>query len=811
MEEYEKLGVFYLGRTYDMGSKNTKNEMLLYDSKDLVTHAVCIGMTGSGKTGLCISLIEEAAIDGVPSILIDPKGDLANLLLTFPLLRGEDFLPWINLDDARKKGLSAEEFASQQAETWKKGLADWNQSGERIQRLRDAAEMVIYTPGSSAGIQVSILKSFAVPEIAILNDPDLLRERISTTVTSLLGLVGIEADPVQSKEHILLSTIMDILWRKGQDLDLAVLIQMVQTPPITKIGVLDLESFYPSKDRFNLVMALNNLLASPGFEAWLKGTPLDIGNILYTQNGKPRIAIFSIAHLSDPERMFFVSLLVNQIIGWMRGQPGTTSLRAIVYMDEIFGFLPPVSNPPSKIPMLTMLKQARAYGIAMVLATQNPVDLDYKALSNAGTWFIGRLQTERDKARLLDGLESATATAGGYFKKEEIDKILSSLDSRVFLLNNTHEDAPELFKTRWALSYLRGPLTRDQIKQLMDPHKATIPITESVPARSALPVVDGGGTTSKQAPALPPNISSFFVPVRGRASEGSSLLYQPQIIGAVKINFANAKANIYGSENLVFLTPVTDNAIPVVWDNARAVDIPAADLEKSPASDGLFAQVPPAASLAANYTNWNRDLQNWLYASQKLELFKSPSLKKNSEPGETERDFRVRLQQYAREQRDEMAENLRKKYAAKIATLQERMRRAQQAVDKQAEQAKQAKIKTAISVGSTILGAFTGRKISGSTIGRASTAMRGVSRSIEESKDIDRAEETVEAVQKQLKELQVEFDAELAALEQKINPLTEELETITIKPSKSDIIIQLVALAWVPFWQDGRGNLTEAW
>jgi hypothetical protein len=400
---------------------------------------------------------------------------------------------------------------------------------------------------------------------------------------------------------------------------------------------------------------------------------------------------------------------------------------------------------------------------------------------------------------------------GAQFEKGNIDRILSSLDSRVFLLNNTHDDAPELFKTRWALSYLRGPLTRDQIKQLMDPYKASMPTSELTQASSVPTVVGSSEAASRQVPALPPNISSFFIPVRGRASEGKSLFYKPHIIGAVKINFANAKANIYGSENLVFLAPVTDNAIPVVWENARTVEMPATDLEKSPAVDALFGQIPPAASLATNYTDWNRDLQNWLYASQKLELFKSPGLKKNSEPGESERDFRVRMQQYAHEQRDELAENLRKKYATKIATLQERMRRAQQAVDKQAEQAKQAKIKTAISVGSTILGAFTGRKISSSTISRASTAMRGVSRSIEESKDIDRAEDTVESIQKQVQGLQAEFDAEVAALEQKIDPLTEELETIIIKPSKSDIVIQLIALAWTPFWQDDQGNLTEAW
>lgn len=471
MEDFEKLGVFYLGRPYDLAKKKPKPGWLLYDSKDLVTHAVCVGMTGSGKTGLCLGLLEEAAIDGIPAIVIDPKGDLANLMLTFPQLRGEDFAPWINEDDARKKGLSPGDFAAQQAELWKKGLGEWGQSGERIQKLKDAADFVVYTPGSNAGIPVSILKSFAAPSHEILDDVELLRERVGTTTTSLLGLIGVEADPIKSREHILLSTILDQAWRKGQDLDLASLIQQIQTPPVSKVGVLDLDSFYPSKDRFALAMQLNNLLAAPGFSAWLEGEALDVGQMLHSPAGKPRIAIFPIAHLSDAERMFFVTLLLSQTLGWIRGQSGTTSLRAILYLDEIFGYFPPVANPPSKAPLLTLLKQARAYGLGVVLATQNPVDLDYKGLANIGTWFIGRLQTERDKARVLEGLEGAAASSGKKFDKQQMEQLLAGLGSRVFLLNNVHEDAPEVFQTRWTLSYLRGPLTRTQIKTLMEPVK----------------------------------------------------------------------------------------------------------------------------------------------------------------------------------------------------------------------------------------------------------------------------------------------------------------------------------------------------
>ena len=466
--DYEKLGQFYLGREYDLEKKSSADRnLVLYDSKDLVTHAIVVGMTGSGKTGLCIDLIEEAAIDGVPAIAIDQKGDLTNLLLTFPDLRPEDFRPWVNEEDAARKGVSPDEYAKQQAEVWRSGLASWGEDGERIRRLKAAADFAIYTPGSTAGIPVSIVRSFAAPPTALREDAELFRERVATTATSLLALVGIAADPVKSREHILLSTLFTAAWTAGQDLDLTTLVNQVQKPPMGRIGALDLEKFYPAKDREELALRINGLIAAPGFAGWLEGEPLDIGAFFRTPAGKPRVSIFSIAHLSDAERMFFVALLLNEIYGWVRTQSGTTSLRAILYMDEIFGFFPPVAEPPSKRPMLNLLKQARAFGLGVVLATQNPVDLDYKGLANTGTWFLGRLQTDRDKQRVLDGLEGAAAAQSASFDRRSMEELLAGLTTRVFLMNNVHEDGPVVLESRWAMSYLRGPLTRDQIKILM--------------------------------------------------------------------------------------------------------------------------------------------------------------------------------------------------------------------------------------------------------------------------------------------------------------------------------------------------------
>lgn len=813
-QDFEKLGVFYLGRPYDLAAKQAKPGWLLYDSKDLVTHAVCVGMTGSGKTGLCLALLEEAAIDGIPAIIIDPKGDLGNLLLTFPSLKGEDFQPWINEEDARKKGVSSVDFAKAQAELWAKGLVSWQQDGARIQRLREAADFAIYTPGSTAGLSVSILNSFAAPTSDVRNDMELLRERIGTTVTSLLGLLGIEADPIQSREHILLSTILDQTWKRQEDLDLAALIQAIQSPPVSKIGVMDLESFFPSKDRFAFAMKLNNLLAAPGFQAWLEGEGLEIQSLFYTPAGKPRMAIFSIAHLNDAERMFFVTLLLGQLVGWMRAQAGTTSLRALLYMDEIFGYFPPVANPPSKLPLMTLLKQARAFGLGVVLATQNPVDLDYKGLANTGTWFIGRLQTERDKARVLEGLEGASASSGKNFNKARTEQVLAGLGNRIFLMNNVHEDEPVVFESRWCLSYLCGPLTRTQIKMLMDPRRGEAPGVrgEGKEKTASLASAVSHLTPHVSRPMLPPDVPQHFVPIRGSKPGQGELVYAPMLLGSSQIRFSDTKSGIDTAQEVTVLVPIIDGAVAVDWDQAVSTDLAIADLEQTPTNGAQFLSLPASAGKAKNYADWSKDFVIWLFRMQKLELLKSPSTKSVSKPGESERDFRVRLQQSGREQRDKAAEALRQKYAPKIAALQDRMRRAEQMKEKQQAEARSSQVQAAISVGASILGAFLGRKtISATNIGRATTAIRSAGRVLKESKDVSQAEENIAALHQQLSDLEAQFKSESEALAAANDPLTEKLETISIKPTKANIAVKLVTLAWTPYWRDQKGVLTPAW
>jgi DNA helicase HerA-like ATPase/prefoldin subunit 5 len=786
MQDIEKLGAFYLGRLYDTSARQTSAEAVLYDSKDLVTHAVCVGMTGSGKTGLCVDLLEEAAIDGIPSIVIDPKGDIGNLLLQFPDLTPEDFAPWVNEDDAKREGLSPAQFAGAQADLWRNGLAKWGQNGERIRRLQSAADFTIYTPGSTAGVPISLLKSFAAPDASVAEDRELLRDRISGAATALLSLMGIEAEPMKSREHILLSNIFDNAWKNREDLTIEGLIHAIQAPPITRIGVLDLEAFYPAKDRFELSMALNNLLASPGFEAWLEGEPLDIGKLLYTPDGRPRVAILSISHLTDSERMFFVTLVLNEVLSWTRRQSGTTSLRAILYMDEIFGYFPPISNPPSKRPLLTLLKQARAFGVGVVLATQNPVDLDYKGLANAGTWFIGRLQTERDKQRLIEGLEGAASEGSHKFDRARTEEILAGLGKRVFLMNNVHEDAPIAFESRWALAYLRGPLTRTQIKTLMSGRKADSAAAMTAAAPKARPA-------AAQRTVLPPEIPQKFIPAR---ATGSEVVYQPVILGAAQVRFLDTKAKVDYVEDFVLAAPIRDDGMPVEWEECFQIEVAPSDLENEPVAGAEYAPLPADAGKPKSYTRWSKDLVNWIYANRKLDLHSSPGSKECSQPGETEGAFRARLQHSGREQRDAAIEKLRQKYATKVTTLQERLRRAEQAVTKEKEQ----RSTSLLSVGADIFGVVFGRK-------KATSAIGSVSRTYRDSADIGRAEENVEAVKRQLEDLQAQIEAEVAEIQSRMDATTAALETIAIKPKKANINVRLFTLAWAPYTKDASGEL----
>lgn len=802
-QTYEKLGVFYLGKVYDPAQRRRTDDLVLYDSRDLLTHCVCVGMTGSGKTGLCIGLLEEAAIDGVPSIIIDPKGDLTNLLLTFPDLSPADFRPWINTDDAQRKQMSPEEYAARQAETWKAGLESWQQGGERIRRLKDAADFVIFTPGSNSGLPLSIMKSFDPPPPEVLDDSELLHERIESTVQGLISMLELPVTAMQATAY--LGALIEHWWGTGAKLDLPTLVRLIAEPPITRVGALELNEFLPPRKRADLAVALNALIASPSFRRLGEGAPVDIQSLLYAKDGKPRCAIVSIAHLGDNERQFVVSVLLNEMLAWTRRQSGTTSLRAILYMDEIAGYCPPSNQkaPPTKAPLLTLLKQARAFGVGVVLVTQNPVDLDYKGLANTGTWLLGRLQTDRDKQRILDGLEGAASATGSAFDRAAMDSLLSGLGARVFLMQNVHAGGPLLLESRWCMSYLRGPLTRDQIKVLMDPKKPGQSSSVSGPGAAAAP----SGSAISQRPIVGSEIPEFFIPAR----TSEPVHYLPGLFAMARVAYGGTRAGVESEVYPAVLMPFENGAVVVNWDELKTTDLTDKDLDREPASNASFGQLPPDALKPKSYDRWKKEFADSLYRNQLLTVYRCNSYKLASTPGETEVAFRARVAHAAREERDQELDALRSKYAPKLQTLQDRLRRAEQAVEVQKEQASSAKMSTAFSVGAALLSAFLGKKvISAGSVGKATTAARGASRSMKESSDVGRAEENCEAIRAQMQALQTEFETAAAELAASDTLAPDLIETLQVKPKKTDIAVRTVVLTWMPHTKTGD-TLTPAW
>jgi len=809
MTDYEHLGVFYLGRRYDLAVRKALPAPLLYDSKDLVTHAVCVGMTGSGKTGLCLALLEEAAIDGVPAICIDPKGDLGNLLLTFPKLAAADFQPWVDPSEASQHGQSVEQYTEATAQRWRDGLAAWDQQPDRIQRLRDAAELAIYTPANRAGRPLTVLRSFAPPSTSEMNDAAALRDRIMSTVSGLLALLGVEADPLQSREHILLATIFDQAWRAGREITLEGLVREIPAPPFDRVGVIDLESFFPARERFAFAMRLNNLLASPGFAAWLEGEPLDIGRLLYTPAGKPRVAILSIAHLGDAERMFFVTLLLNAVLSWVRKQPGTSSLRAILYMDEVFGFFPPTANPPSKLPMLTLLKQARAFGLGVVLATQNPVDLDYKGLANAGTWFLGRLQTERDKLRVLEGLEGAAATTGAKFDRAAIEATLAGLGQRVFLMNNVHDDQPTVFQTRWTLSYLRGPMTLEQISKVSQPTSAAAATSaghDTAPAVAPIAAVKTDGR-----PILPPDVEECFVTPTKTIAASAPLVYRPAVYGEARLHYKHAKASIDQWEALHALYGLIDMPGEALFEKPSWRHLGDFAVGVEPVAGATFETLPPAFAQAKCYAKLETTWKGYLYRAQTLPLWECTELKEFSAPGEDKAAFQQRLGIRAREARDERIETLRVKYAPKLAALQEKMSRAQQKLEREQAEANAGTFDAAISFGASLVGAILGRKMASRTnVTRAASSAKAASRAAKQQGDVGRAETELTQLREQLLELDAKYQCELDEARDSIAPEALTLSPLRIQPRKSEITISRLVLAWTPWCADNAGHLTPA-
>src|SRR5215208_3665747 len=698
---------FYLGRAYNPIRQTVTEKQVTYDPADLTTHAVVTGMTGSGKTGLCIVLLEEAARQGIPAIIIDPKGDLTNLLLHFPDLAPPDFQPWIDADLARRAGKNSEQMAVDASTSWREGLREWGIPQGRILALKNAAQFAVFTPGSDAGIPVSVLSSLSVPEIPWQENREVLREKIISTVTALLGLVGYtDIDPLRSREHILLANIFETEWSQGRDVELEELVLQTQTPPFDNLGAFPVETFFPAKDRMELAMVLNNILAAPSFETWREGQALNIGSMLYTSDGRPRHNIFYLAHLSDAERMFFITLLLSAVETWMRTQSGATSLRALLYMDEMFGYLPPQRNPPSKQPILRMLKQGRAFGLGLLLATQNPVDVDYKALSNAGTWFIGKLQTEQDKNRLLDGLESAS----GGISRIVFDKLISSLGKRVFVLHNIHAKQPELLQTRSTINFLAGPLTRNQIPALnklanaegisapagmshpteqptMAPMMEAAPARRSISAQSQPPTAKIQSSSTK--PPIPAWIHEYFLPQNYSLPEAFSaaqktmpaevmidgVIYRPTLLASAEVHVLDRKHGVDSELTRAALVKTPDKRGSIRWEDhplsANILD----SVEPSPVPSARFSSIDSPLNDVKLMTAMQKDFTDWVYRTSAVKARVNQALKVFAGPDVGPADFMKACAEAAREARDAEVEKKTAQLDRQLRTLEDKLAR----------------------------------------------------------------------------------------------------------------------------------------
>jgi len=817
---------FYLGRLFDVAKGEVSDKPLLYDPADLTTHAVITGMTGSGKTGLCIALLEEAALQGIPAIIVDPKGDLTNLVLHFPELRPEDFEPWLDPETARRAGKTVSELAAETAQLWRDGLTKWGLGREQLEALQASVDFTIFTPGSSAGVPVNILTSFAAPDIPWQENREILREKISSTVTALLGLVGLnDIDPLRSREHILISNLVETAWSQGHSLDLTELIMQTQNPPFDRLGAFPLDNFFPAKDRAELAMLLNNFLASPSFQTWLEGQSLDIPALLYLPDGKPRHSIFYLAHLNDNERMFFVTLLFAAVEAWMRNQRGTSGLRAIIYFDEILGYLPPVANPPSRPVMLRMLKQARAFGVGLLLATQNPVDLDYKALSNAGTWAIGRLQTQQDKDRLLDGLQNVAGT----LDRGQVDKMLSGLGKRVFLLHNVHAKGPVLFQTRWALNFLAGPLTRAQIPVLNQLAKGKPSVAMTAQPASAVSVVDQ--TVSPTAtmvtqpvreiraektmptgflntrPALPTGINEYFIPNDlgvGQAVEAARLrftgglhsqgiVYLPALLGQAEVRYLARRYNLEYSRRFTALVNQQPGGL-LHWEQYAWLHYEAVSLDRQPLPQAQFAPLPGWLSDVRRLKDLEKDFLDWVFRNGTIYLRVNDALKVYAGPDVSVAEFREQCSQAARQGLAEEQKKLDDLYRRKLETLDSKIDRQRLEVKEQEEELSQRRLEELGTGGELLLSLLGGRRrsISSSLSKRRMTAQAKA--------DLEQERKELQALEKQYAALEEEYKKALAKLQEHWAKLAAEESEVPLPPQRSNIFTELFGVAWCPYY-----------
>jgi len=790
-------GSFHLGNVVDPGTGKPGADRVVVGSSDLTTHGVVVGMTGSGKTGLAVVLIEEALLAGIPVLILDPKGDMANLALVFPDLEPASFRPWVSEAEASAAGVSVEDYAAKQATIWREGLESSGIVPERLQALRDAADVTVYTPGSSAGVPLNVIGSLAAPQLSWDTEAETLRDEIQGTVTSLLRLVGIEADPLASREHVLLSNLVENAWRAGRDLDLGTLIAEIQSPPLRKLGVFELDQFFPPADRTKLAFTLNALVASPTFAAWGEGAPLDPQALLFTDEGKARCAVVYLAHLSEEERQFVVTLVFSKLVTWMRGQEGTPDLRALAYMDEVFGFVPPSATPPAKKPILTFFKQGRAFGLGLVLSTQNPVDLDYKAMSNAGTWLVGRLQTENDKARVLEGLRSA---AGGT-DVAALDRAIGALGKRQFLLVSAKASGPRLFGTRWAMSYLRGPLTKGQVAALTT-HDEKPPPVEPAPSAASEPPTELAPDESSVAPTVATGIPvSYLDPAAPWAAEvgavGGSARFRAFLAARVSLRYDDSAADVDEQQEFEAVYGPLDGGLDLASETQ--VDYDGRDFSAAPPNGAAYVLPQAAVGEAKFFTQAVREVQRHLVDRRPLELERNRALKLVSRPGESPEEFAARCDAAAQERADAETAKIRERLETKRDRLDKAFEQAQRRVEELEVDERSRGANELIAGAGAVLGAlFGGRRSTrsmSSAIGSAASR-RGTTARVSQRKES--AVEKAAGLQDDLAELEQEILDEVAEIDERWRATADEIDTLSIRLEATDVRVLETRVVWVP-------------
>jgi hypothetical protein len=727
----------------------------------LVTHGVVVGMTGSGKTGLCVGIVEEAARSGVPVLLIDIKGDLPNLALTFDQLDGPSFAPWIDPDSARRRGKKVEELAEETARRWREGLAGWGLSARDSSALRARAAIRVITPGTSSGESLHVLSPLEVPTDLWEVDEEAAREALSASISLLLRMVKRDPDPTRGREHVLLAHLAERRLRAGQAAGLETLLSDLQAPPIARLGALSVDEFLPPKERASLATDLNALIASPTFASWRRGAPLDVGSWLERDDDRVPITIVSVAHLEDEERQLVLGLVLEQALAWVRGLPGTSDLRAMILFDEVFGFLPPhPSNPPTKRPLLALLKQARAFGVGCVLATQNPIDLDYKALSNAGVWFVGRLQTDADRARVVEGLVGSEAGGGGAaLDAQDLAAIIKALPPRTFFVRDVHAGrGSTILETRWTLSWLRGPMTRREIRRLATdallaaPAPAFAPAPAPAPAPALAPA-PAPAPARPEAPAPPEGWKTLFPHPPSAPVDAWS--YHPYAAIIARAEIVDARLSIRFTREVGIFVPIDGGTL----DLDRAVPFDPDVLAKGRAVPGArflpYAEAPLGARAVRAL---EKSLRELAFSALRTSVTVNEPLGLVAAPGEDARAFTARCAHAAQVAAAKVRAEILQKHDPRIARLAAARDAAHRALSSQ----------------ESPLRIFTGDK-------------PAVARARKEAAEAQAALD--EAVRKR--------DAELLSKEGEVLRAPAESRPREIAPKKDALVVESYAIVWV--------------